>query len=164
MHTAQYAYSSDRSCMRTLPLYTAPTRAVCVSDLRIQLLIAVCVGMVHIIFSGSSKGTHTAPNEIFKLCYQVIQFMFSIYAPCCVHKSFSTHAIIPPAYEIYMIYNFRRFKHHICICLCIFVVLAHLSKRLICKVGYNGHLASVRPSVRLSTFSNGFFSETTVLI
>ena len=52
--------------MRTLPPHTAPTRAVCVSDLRIQLLVAVCVGMVHMIFSGSSKVTHTAPNELFK--------------------------------------------------------------------------------------------------
>ena len=75
-HTAQYAYSSDRSCMRTLPPHTAPTRAVCVSDLRIQLLVAVWVGMAHMIFSGSSKGTNTAPNEIFIIPY--IQFMFSI--------------------------------------------------------------------------------------
>ena len=79
--------------MRTLPPHTAPTRALCVSDLRIQLLVAVCVVMSHMIFSGSSKGTHTAHNEISKLTY--IQFMFSIYAPCCVHKSFRTHVIIP---------------------------------------------------------------------
>ena len=79
--------------MRTLPPHTAPTRVLCVSDLRIQLLLAVCVGMVHMIFSGSSKSTHTAHNEISKLTY--IQFMFSIYAPCCVHKSFRTHVIIP---------------------------------------------------------------------
>ena len=75
-HTAQYAYSSDRSCMRTLTPHTAPTRAVCVSDFRIQLLIAVCIGMVHMIFSGSSSGTHTAPNEIFKLTYPVyVQYL-----------------------------------------------------------------------------------------
>ena len=109
-HIAQYAYSSDLSCMRTLPPHTAPTRAVCVFDLRIQLLVAVCVGtcmagMVHMIFSGSSKGTHTANegNEFFKLT--CIQFMFSIYVPCCVHKSFRTHVIIPPAYEVYMVYS-----------------------------------------------------------
>ena len=33
---------------------------------------AVCEGMVHMIFSGSSKGTHTAHNDFFKLTY--IQF------------------------------------------------------------------------------------------
>ena len=54
-------------------------------------------------------------------------------------------------------YSFRRFNHHMCMCLCIFVVLAHLSQRLICEIGYSGPLSSVRPS----TFSNGFFSETT---
>ena len=84
--------------MRTLPLHTAPTRAVCVSDLRLQLLVAVCVDMVQMIFSGSSKGTYTAPNEIFKLTY--IQFMLSLYATRCVHKSFRTHVFIPPAYEV----------------------------------------------------------------
>ena len=42
-HTAHYAYSSDRSCMRTLPPHTASTRAVCVSGPCIQLLVAVCV-------------------------------------------------------------------------------------------------------------------------
>ena len=62
--------------MHTLPQHTAPTRAVCVSDLHIQLLVAVCEGMLHMIFLGSSKGMHTAHNEIFKLTY--IQFMFSI--------------------------------------------------------------------------------------
>ena len=62
--------------MRTLPPNTASTRAVCVSDLRIQLLVAVCVGIVHMIFSGSSKGTQTAPNGIFKSTY--IPFMFSL--------------------------------------------------------------------------------------
>ena len=60
-HTAPYAYSSCRSSMRTLPPHT--------SDLRIKLPVAVCVGIVHIIFTGSSKGTHTAPNKIFKLTY-----------------------------------------------------------------------------------------------
>ena len=64
-HTAQYTFRSDRSCMRTLPPHTAATRAVWLSDLRIQLLVAVCVGMVHMIFSGSSKGMDTAPNELF---------------------------------------------------------------------------------------------------
>ena len=53
--------------MRTLPPHSAPTRAVCVYDLRIQLLVAVCVDLVHMIFSGLSKGKHTARNEIFKL-------------------------------------------------------------------------------------------------
>ena len=86
--------------MRSLPPHTAPTRTVFVSDLRIQPLVAVCVGMVHMIFSGSSKGTHTAPNEIFK------------------------YVIIPPAYEVYMVYtcSFRRCNHHICMCLFLFVV------------------------------------------
>ena len=81
--------------MRTLPPHIPPTRAVCVSDLRIQLLVAVRVGMVHM--------------------------------------------------------KFRRFN----MCLCIFVVLAHLSQKLACEIGYSGPLSSVRPS----TFSNGF-SET----
>ena len=128
-HTAQYAYSSDRSCIRTLPPHTAPTRAVCVSDLRIQLLVALCVGMVHMIFSGSSKGTHTAP--------------------CCAHKSFRTHVSIPPTYEVYIVYSFRHFNHHNYMCLCIFVVLAHLNQRLICEIGYSGPLSSVRPSVNI---------------
>ena len=66
------------------------------------------------IFSGSSNGTHTAHNEIFKLTYT--QFMFSIYALCCVLKSLRTHVIIPPAYEVYMVYSFHRFNHHICKC------------------------------------------------
>ena len=57
--------------MRTLPLHTAPTRAVCLSD-----RVAVCVGMVYMIFSGSSKSTHTAPNESFALTY--IQFVQSL--------------------------------------------------------------------------------------
>ena len=58
-------YSSN---MRIRPPHTAPT---CVSDLRIKLTIAVCVGKVHMILSGSQKGTHTAPNEIFKLTHLV---------------------------------------------------------------------------------------------
>ena len=65
--------------MRTLPPHTAPTRAVCVCNLRIQLLVAVCVGMVHMICSGSSKGSHTAPNEIFKLTN--IKFMLQSLRP-----------------------------------------------------------------------------------
>ena len=80
--------------------------------------------MVHLIFSGSSKGTHTASNEIFK------------------------YVIIPPAYEVYLVYSFRRCNHHMCMCLCLFVVLAHLSQRLICEIGYSGPLSSVPPSVR----------------
>ena len=99
--------------MRALPPHTAPTRAVCVSDLRIQFLVAVCVGMVHMIFSG----THTAPKtQVF--FFNLYPVMFSLYLPCCVHKSFRTHVIIPPAYEVYMVYSFRRFNHHICMRLC----------------------------------------------
>ena len=90
---------------------------------------------------------HTAPNEIFKLT--CIQLMFSIYAPCCVHKSFRTHVTITPANEVYMVYSFRRFNQHICMCMCIFVVLAHLSQRLLCEIGYSGPLSSVRPSVNI---------------
>ena len=52
------------------------------------------------IFSGVSKGTHTAPDEIFKLTY--IQFMFSLDASYYIHNSFRTHVIIPPSYEVYM--------------------------------------------------------------
>ena len=56
--------------MRTLSPHTAPVvGVVCVSDLRIKLPVAICVGMVHMIFSGSPKGTHTSPNEIFELTY-----------------------------------------------------------------------------------------------
>ena len=66
--------------MHLLPTHTAPIEGVCVSDLRIQLLVAVCVGMVHMIFSGSTKGTHTAPYEIVKLIYPV----YVLY----LHKSF----------------------------------------------------------------------------
>ena len=36
-----------------------------------KLPLAVCVDMVHMIFLGSSKGTHIAPNEMFKLTYPV---------------------------------------------------------------------------------------------
>ena len=42
-------------------------------------------------------------------------------------------------------------------CSCIFVGLAHLGQSLICEIGYSDPLSFVRPS----TFSNGFFSETT---
>ena len=42
------AYSSDKSCMRIRPPHTAP---------------GTC--MVHMVFSGSSMGTRTAPNGIF---------------------------------------------------------------------------------------------------
>ena len=35
-----------------------------------------------------------------------------------------------------------------CMCLCLFVVLAHLSQRLICDMEYSGPLSSVPPSVR----------------
>ena len=64
------AYSSDKSCMRIRPPHTAGR--------------AVCVGMVHMIFSGSSKGTHTAHNDFCKLTYiqftslVVYVFVFSI--------------------------------------------------------------------------------------
>ena len=105
--------------MRYLPQHTALTRAVCVSDLRIQLLVAVCVGMVHMIFSGSSKGTHTAPNEIFKLTY--IKFMFSIYAPCCVHKSFRTHVIIL-RHTKYIRYIVFVVSIIICVCSCVYLL------------------------------------------
>ena len=60
------------------------------------------------IFSGSSKGTKTASNGIFKLTY--IQFMFSTNAPCCVHKSFRTYVIIPQAYEVYLFILFSSFQ------------------------------------------------------
>ena len=49
------------------------------------------------IFSGSSNGAHTAPDEIVKLTY--IEFMFSLYAPYYIHKSFCTH-VLPQAYDI----------------------------------------------------------------
>ena len=65
--------------------------------------------------------------------------------------------LVRKAFNNCMVYSFRCFNHHICMCLCIFVLLAHLSKRLICEIGYSGSLSPVRPS----TFSNGFFSETT---
>ena len=53
--------------MRTLPPHT-----VCISDLRIQLLLVVCVGMVHIIFSGSSNGNYAYSSLNFQVnLYQV---------------------------------------------------------------------------------------------
>ena len=85
------------------------------------------------IFSGSSKGTHTAHNDFFS-CH-----LYPVYVPCCV--------------------CFRLFNHHISMCLCIFVALAHLSQRLIIKIGYSGLLLSFLP--RPSTFSNGLFFEFT---
>ena len=60
--------------MHTLP----PHGAVCVFDLRIKLR------GVYIIFFGSSKSMHTAPDEIFKLTY--IQYMFYLYSPYCIHN------------------------------------------------------------------------------
>ena len=105
--------------MRTLPPNTASTRAVCVTDLRIQLLVAVCVGMAHMIFSGSSNGAQTAPNGVFKFTY--ISFMFSL-RPLLRTQVVSYLCNYTPASEVYMVYSFRHFKHHICVCLCIFVV------------------------------------------
>ena len=49
--------------MHILHPHTASVGAVWVSDLRLKLPVAVCVGMVHMIFSGSPKDTHTAPNK-----------------------------------------------------------------------------------------------------
>ena len=94
---------------------------------------AVCIGMVHMIFSGSSKVTHTAHNDFSHVN------LYPVYVPCCV--------------------CFRLFKHHISMCLCIFVALAHLSQMLIIKIVYSGPLSSFRP--RPSTFSNGPFFEFT---
>ena len=54
------------------------------------------------IFSGSSKGTHTAHNDFFFFHVN----LYPVYVPCCV--------------------CFRLFNHHISMCLCIFVALAHL--------------------------------------
>ena len=103
--------------MLTLPPQSAPKRAVYVSYLLIQLLVAVCEGMVHTIFSGSSKGGQTAPKEIFKLTY--IQFMFCLYAPCCVIKSFRNHVIIPPAYVWYIIFVFSVILF---VCVCVYLL------------------------------------------
>ena len=80
---------------------------------------AVCVGIMHMVFSGTSKGTHTAPTEIFKLIY-----------PFYVQSSrplFRTYLIIHPAYKVCMVYIFRRFNHRtrICMCLCILVNSSH---------------------------------------
>ena len=61
--------------MRTLP----PTCAACVSDLRIKLPDN-CM-----IFSGSSKSTHTASGEIVKLTYYI--------SSLC--QGFRTHVTIP---------------------------------------------------------------------
>ena len=38
------------------------------------------------IFSASSRSTHTAPGEFFRLTY--IQFMFSLYVPDYIHDRF----------------------------------------------------------------------------
>ena len=107
-HIAPYAYNSGRSSMRTLPPYTAPTRAVYIY----AYPTSYSVGMVHMILSGSSMGTHAAPDEIFKLTY--IQSLRPFNDYILVHTSFCTHVIITPAYEVCMVYSFRRFNHHIC--------------------------------------------------
>ena len=68
--------------MRIRPLYEAPPVAVFIGNGAYDSFRVI-------------EGTHTDPDEIFKLTY--IQFMFSLYAPY-IHKSFRTHVIIPPAY------------------------------------------------------------------
>ena len=72
-----------------LRTHTTPFGALCVpclriSDLRIQLSVVVCVGMVHI--SESSK-IRTVLNKLH-LCSV---FM----AACCMHNSFCSHVSIP---------------------------------------------------------------------
>ena len=47
-----FAYSYHRSSMRTLSLHIATT-----------VLVAICKGRVHMIFSWLSKGTHIAPLD-----------------------------------------------------------------------------------------------------
>ena len=76
------------------------------------------------IFSGSSKGTHTAHNDFFKLTY----FQFTSLVACCL--------------------CFRLFNHHISMCLCIFVAVANLSQKLIIKIGYSGPLCRLSVPVR----------------
>ena len=72
--------------------------------------------------------------DIFKVvegyAYSFQVNLYPVYVPCCV--------------------CFLLFNHHISMCLCIFVALAHLSQRLIIKIGYSGPLSFVRP--RPSTF------------
>ena len=58
------------------------------------------------IFSGSSKTTYTAPDENF-------QFMFSL-TLLITYTSVSYPCNYTPAYEVWMVYSFRRFNHHIC--------------------------------------------------
>ena len=75
---------------------------------------------MHMIFSGSSKGSNTAPGEISSFNY--IYFMLSLYAPYYTHKAFRAPCYCTPGYEACMVYSFHRFNHRISICLCIFVV------------------------------------------
>ena len=141
-HTAPYAYSSGRSSVRTLLPHTATVGFVCVSDLRTRLPVAVCVGILHDIFMFIEEYAY---NSVY----------VQSFAPCCVHESFLTHVIIPPAYEVCMVYSFRRFYHHSC------MVLAHLSQ---CSYGsFKDKVALCRPSVCRPSVNifNGCFSETT---
>ena len=67
--------------MRTLPQHTAPVGAVCVSDHRIKVPVAVCVGMVH----RSSKGTQIA-QRIFQVNISNIREVFTplVAYLCCL--------------------------------------------------------------------------------
>ena len=66
--------------MRTLPLYIATT-----------VLVAICEGKVHVIFSWSSKGTHIAPLETNGIH---ASFLVISYPGHFVPKSFRTHSFL----------------------------------------------------------------------
>ena len=68
---------SDMSSMRTLPPHKADPTAICVSNLRINFPGSTMRRYGAYIFSGSSNGAHTTPDEIVKVTY--IEFMISLY-------------------------------------------------------------------------------------
>ena len=59
MMLCRYAYSFVRTQLRS-ELCAYPASAYSCMRIRPPHMVAVCVGVVHMIFSGSSKGTHTA--------------------------------------------------------------------------------------------------------
>ena len=91
-------------------------------------------------------------DEILKFTY--IQYFIRLSIPYYMYKSYRTHVIIPSAYEVCMVYSFRRINHHInFVYVCVNLLLIGEF------IGYGGpHRPSI---VHPSTFLNDFFSETT---
>ena len=94
------AYSSDKSCMRIRPPHTAHgscIRRYGAYDIRVRIQLQFV---------------------IFKLTYPV--YVQSL-RPLLRTEVVLYPCKYTPAFEVYMVYSFRRFNHHICMCLCIFV-------------------------------------------